>query len=138
MHALHGAHPFLRYVLAAVVSILANLLTQEATSQAFPLQPLMVAIVAGTLVGFGVKHVCDKLWTFREGYTTPLGEARRITLSGLFSVMTTLIFWGFELGFYAIWQTDTAKYSGAVLGLTIGYVIKYALDRRHVFRESTV
>ncbi|MEM7710344.1 MAG: GtrA family protein [Pseudomonadota bacterium] len=138
MHPLRSAHPFLRYVLAAVVSILANLLTQEATSQALPLQPLMVAIVAGTLVGFGVKHVCDKLWTFREAYTTPLGEVRRVTVSGLFSVLTTLVFWGFELGFYAIWQTDTAKYLGAVLGLTIGYVIKYALDRRHVFQESTV
>lgn len=138
MQHLADSHPFTRYVVAAVVSVIANLLSQEATVQASPASPLMVSIVVGTLVGFAIKYVIDKVWTFRERYTTPLGEAQRVTVSGLFSVLTTFIFWGFELGFYAIWQTDFAKYTGAVIGLGIGYVLKFYLDRRHVFRESTV
>lgn len=135
---LADSHPFTRYVVAAVVSVAANLLSQEVTVRVSPASPLMVSIFVGTLVGFFIKYMIDKIWTFRERYTTPLGEAQRITLSGLFSVLTTLIFWAFELGFYAIWQTDFAKYTGAVLGLGLGYVLKFWLDRRHVFRESTV
>lgn len=127
-----------RYAATAVLSVLANLVAQEATVQGVPEAHLMVSIIVGTLVGFFIKYVVDKVWTFRERYTTPAGEAQRITLSGLFSVLTTLIFWGFELGFHAIWQTDFAKYLGAVLGLSIGYVLKFWLDRHHVFKESTV
>jgi putative flippase GtrA len=34
-----------------------------------------------------------------------------------------------------IWRTDLARETGAVIGLTIGYVTKYALDSRFVFRN---
>ncbi|SFQ63835.1 GtrA-like protein [Roseivivax halotolerans] len=128
----------MRYAAAAAICVATNLAAQEAVMQTAPTAPLMVSIVIGTGVGFLVKHVIDKTWTFREPYITPAAEARRITLSGVFSVLTTIIFWGFELGFYTIWGTDIAKYTGAVLGLTIGYVVKYMLDRRMVFREATV
>lgn len=139
MHrVLSEGHPFARYAATAVLSVLANLIAQEVTTREMPHAHLMLSIVVGTLVGFFIKYVVDKTWTFRERYTTPLGEAQRITLSGLFSVLTTLIFWAFELGFYAIWQTDFAKYLGAVLGLSIGYILKFWLDRHHVFKESTV
>lgn len=138
LRVLSEGHPVARYAATAVLSVLANLVAQEATIRGLPDAHLMVSILVGTLVGFFVKYLFDKTWTFREPYTTPLGEAQRVTLSGVFSVLTTLIFWAFELGFYAIWQTDFAKYSGAVLGLSIGYFLKFWLDRRHVFRESNV
>lgn len=135
---LTDASPLLRYVVAAVLSVIANLLAQEATVRGLPPAPLMVSIVMGTGVGFLVKHVIDKRWTFRESYTTHRGEIQRVTLSALFAVLTTMIFWSFELSFHALWQTDLAKYTGAVLGLSIGYLIKFRLDRRLVFREATV
>lgn len=137
-HAVSRGHPFVRYAISAVVSVGANLVAQQATVVSAPAAPLMASISVGTIAGFIVKYLIDKTWTFREAYTTPTAEAHRVTLSGLFSVLTTLIFWAFELGFYAIWQTDFAKYSGAVLGLGIGYVVKFQLDRRHVFRDATV
>ena len=40
------------------------------------------------------------------------------------------------LAFWLIWGTDLARESGAVLGLTVGYVVKYNLDRRFVFVET--
>lgn len=130
--------PFVRYAISAVVSVAANLVGQQITVVSAPAAPLMVSILVGTITGFIVKYLIDKIWTFREAYTNPRAEAHRITLSGLFSVLTTLIFWAFELGFNTLWQTDFAKYAGAVLGLSIGYIIKFQLDRRHVFREATV
>ncbi len=125
-----------RYVLFAVISTLANLLTQEAVFRlAPPVAPLALAILAGTVAGFAVKYVLDKRWIFNDGYTGPRDEARKLSLYGLFSVFTTLIFWGFEVLFWTIWGTKTAKYAGAVLGLAIGYAVKFMLDRSYTFRE---
>ena len=48
-------------------------------------------------------------------------------------VFTTVIFWGTETGFNAVFESSNAKYIGAVIGLTIGYIMKYFLDRKFVF-----
>jgi len=127
-----------RYFLSAAISVVANLLAQEATVQAAPRAPIMVSIVVGTLFGFLVKYLIDKTWTFQDRYTTRTVESRKIFLSALFSVMTTIIFWTFELGFLAIWQTDFAKYTGATLGLSIGYLVKFLFDRAYVFTERSI
>jgi hypothetical protein len=52
---------------------------------------------------------------------------------GLF---TTFIFWGFELGFNFLFESTPMRYLGAVIGLTIGYFVKYQLDLRYVFRNA--
>ena len=39
---------------------------------------------------------------------------------------TTVIFWGFE--------TKEMRYLGGIIGLAIGYLTKYHLDKRYVFR----
>jgi putative flippase GtrA len=84
-----------------------------------------------------VKYVLDKRWIFYDGYAGGRQELRKVILYGLFSVITTLVFWSFEVAFWTIWRTDAAKYAGAVLGLAIGYAAKYALDRTFVFRDRS-
>ena len=126
---------FVRYVLFAIVSTIVNLGTQELVVRAAPVAPLAPSILAGTATGFAVKYVLDKRWIFNDGYTGARDEARKISLYGLFSVFTTLVFWGFEVAFWTIWETKTAKYAGAVLGLAIGYAIKFMLDRTYTFKE---
>lgn len=122
------------YVAFAIAATAANLLTQAAVIAASA-DALAVSILAGTAVGFGIKYVLDKLFVFRDAYSNPVQEARKVFLYGAFSVATTLIFWAFEAGFWFAWKTEPAKYSGAVLGLAIGYVLKFWLDRKYVFRE---
>ncbi len=51
-------------------------------------------------------------------------------------VVTTAIFWSTETAFWVIWHTDLARETGAVLGLAVGYVVKYRLDRRFVFTDA--
>ena len=126
-----------RYVLFAVVATLANLAAQEIAMRLTPVAPLAVSILAGTAAGFLVKYVLDKKWIFYDRYSTHRDEARKVTLYALFSVVTTLVFWGFEVTFWTIWRTDLAKYVGAVLGLAIGYAAKFALDQTFVFRERS-
>jgi putative flippase GtrA len=127
---------FFRYVIFAVISTLVNFAVQEAVVQTAPIAPLLLSILAGTIAGFAVKYVLDKKWIFFDGYTSHAGEARKVALYGMFSVLTTIIFWSFEIAFWTIWETDFAKYAGGALGLAIGYVSKYTLDRRFVFRSE--
>jgi hypothetical protein len=68
-----------------------------------------------------------------DAYESHAAEIRKVIVYGLSAVATTIIFWGVELSFWRIWGTAEAKYSGAVLGLSIGYWIKYRLDRHFVF-----
>jgi putative flippase GtrA len=44
-------------------------------------------------------------------------------------VITTFVFWGFDYLFNSI----PMRYLGAVIGLSIGYIIKYQLDKKFVF-----
>ncbi len=126
---------FIRYVIFAIVATIANLATQEAVIRLAPVAPLTFSILMGTAAGFVLKYLLDKKWVFDDGYGGHRQELQKITLYGAFSVFTTLVFWGFEVAFWMIWRTDFAKYTGAVLGLAIGYAAKFMLDRTFVFKE---
>lgn len=128
----------LAYTLFAVLATAANLGSQMLTWRVYAgPYALMVAIAIGTGVGLILKYVLDKHYIFRYFTRNAAHEGRTFVLYTLTGVATTLVFWGFELGFEWIFGTARARYTGAVLGLAIGYVIKYQLDRRHVFREAT-
>ncbi len=129
---------FVRYVLFAILATLVNLSTQEITIRIAPVAPLTSSIIMGTAAGFFLKYVLDKKWVFDDEYGGHQQEFQKIALYGAFSVLTTLIFWAFEVAFWMIWQTDLAKYTGAVLGLAIGYAAKFILDRTFVFKERQV
>ena len=82
-----------------------------------------------------VKYILDKRWIFFDTSSGLATHGRKFTLYTLMGIVTTLIFWGTETAFWLAWRTDLMREIGAVLGLTTGYVIKYKLDRRFVFRE---
>jgi putative flippase GtrA len=48
-------------------------------------------------------------------------------------VFTTVIFWSVEYAFYLTFATDTMRYVGGVIGLAIGFYVKYQLDKKFVF-----
>ena len=121
------------YLVFVVISIAANLASQELVYRLMPRWRLHASILAGTIVGFGVKYLLDKHYIFQDVTTTRTAEVRKIFQYGLFSVFTTLVFWAFEFTFFHVWQTTFAKYLGAVIGLGIGYVIKFYLDNRYTF-----
>ena len=67
-------------------------------------------------------------------------DGQLFVLYSFLGVFTTAIFWGMEYAFHLIFTTDFMRYVGALIGLTIGYFIKYQLDKRFVFihRQVTV
>ncbi len=91
------------------------------------------AMAAGTLVGVVVKYLLDRRWIFHQGRATLGVHSRTFSLYSLTAIPTTGIFWLTEWAFDFYGGTAAWRYTGAVIGLTIGYVIKYQLDRRFVF-----
>jgi putative flippase GtrA len=126
---------FVRYVAFAVIATAVNLLAQAATYRLSPIAALPLSILAGTAAGFLAKYVLDKRWIFGDPYGSHRDEMQKVALYGAFSIATTLVFWSFEVLFWTIWRTEIAKYTGAIIGLAIGYAAKYGLDRTFVFRE---
>lgn len=124
----------LRYTLFAVIATIVNLLVQELSLLLYSDRfALYVAILAGTLAGLYTKFILDKHYIFRF-QTEGLGEhGKHFLLYSLMGVFTTMIFWGMELGFEFIFETRLMRYVGAILGLSIGYWVKYQLDKRFVF-----
>jgi putative flippase GtrA len=96
---------------------------------------LYVAMFIGTVAGLVLKYVLDKKYIFFHTPKSKKDDGKKFLLYSLMGVFTTFIFWGFEIGFDYMYESENAKYIGAVLGLSIGYVVKYFLDKKFVFKE---
>jgi putative flippase GtrA len=126
----------LLYCLFAFIATVVNLLTQEASISLIDVTfSLEIAIVAGTATGLISKYILDKRFIFRNKSTTARDSLAKFSAYSLTGVFTTLLFWGFEFGFDSYFGTKFARYSGAIIGLAIGYGIKYRLDKRFVFNS---
>ncbi|MDE3078938.1 MAG: GtrA family protein [Paracoccaceae bacterium] len=124
----------LRYGLFAAIATVVNLLVQRGALALWP--ELLPAMIAGTGAGLVVKYVLDKRWIFFDGAVGLAQHGRKFLLYSAMGVVTTVIFWGFETGAWALWGTEAAREAGAVIGLAIGYVVKFRLDRRFVFTDA--
>lgn len=124
----------LHYSAFAIIATTANLGTQSAIL-AFDDQALVyyLALAAGTGIGLVVKYILDKTWIFADRSKGVAAHAQKFSLYTLMGVVTTLIFWATETAFWFAWQTHEARVAGALLGLGVGYFVKYQLDRRFVF-----
>jgi len=127
----------LRYAAFAVLATLANLATQRLVlAGGNDAAWFMAAVAAGTLVGLVVKYLLDKRWIFADTSTGVKAHGKKFSLYTAMGLITTAIFWGSETAFWLIWRTDAMRELGAVLGLAVGYVVKYNLDRRFVFTDN--
>lgn len=123
-----------KYSLFAVLATLANLLAQEISIQTYSAAyALYVSMAMGTIAGWVSKYLLDKHYIFAFQTQSKKEEAHKFLAYGLTGVLTTLLFWSFELGFEYAFANKLARYTGAVIGLSLGYVVKYQLDKRYVF-----
>ena len=127
----------LKYSFFALIATIINLFTQFISlaiySQDFS---LYIAIFFGTLTGLIVKYILDKKYIFYYVVKDKKEDSQKFILYSIMGVFTTLIFWGFEIGFDYIFDSEIAKYIGAIIGLSIGYITKYFLDKKFVFKGN--
>lgn len=128
-----------RYAGFAVIATLVNLGVQRLVlmPDASPLR-FALAVALGTLAGLVVKYLLDKRWIFYDLNSGVKAHGQKFSLYTAMGVITTAIFWGTETAFWLIWGSDHMRELGAVLGLAVGYVVKYNLDRRFVFADSNL
>lgn len=125
-----------RYISFAIVSTLVNLLFQYISFYFYNgFLSLYVAMFFGTLSGLILKYILDKKYIFYHKPKNKKDDGKKFLLYSLMGLFTTFIFWGFEIGFDFIFEDEKAKYIGAILGLSIGYVLKYFLDKKFVFKD---
>lgn len=125
-----------RYIFFAIISTMVNLFFQWLSFFLYSgFLSLYLAMFFGTLAGLVLKYILDKKYIFFHETKGAKDNTKKFMLYSLMGVFTTFIFWGFEIGFDYAFEDENAKYLGAVIGLAIGYVVKYTLDKKFVFKD---
>lgn len=98
---------------------------------------LLIQMTIATITAFVFKYLVDKILIFKDK-TKYLSNKhfKQVFLYGFFAVFTTLIFWFTELVFKYFFDFKNSHLVGAVIGLAIGYTIKFLLDKKFVFVDS--
>ena len=127
----------LRYSLFALISTIVNMSFQWLSFFVYDgFLALYLAMFLGTLAGLVLKYILDKKYIFFHTPKSKKDDGKKFMLYSLMGVFTTFIFWGFEIGFDNLFEDENAKYYGGILGLAIGYVVKYFLDKKFVFVDK--
>ncbi|TVO72407.1 GtrA family protein [Sedimenticola selenatireducens] len=122
------------YSLFAAIATIANLGTQVIVIWIYQ-GPFAVeiSILIGTLTGLPIKYVLEKRHIFEFKSDNLMHDSKLFLLYSFMGVFTTALFWIVEYGFHWAFGTDFMRYLGGAIGLTLGYIIKYRLDKRFVF-----
>ena len=95
-----------------------------------------ISILLGTLVNVPFRYIVEKIYIFNFKSLNWKHDSQIFVLYLYSSVFTTLIFWTVEYCFYIFFASDLMRYLGGILGLSIGFFIKYQLDRKYVFIKN--
>jgi hypothetical protein len=116
--------------LSTVVNICSQMLSMLIYRGVYAVE---ISIFIGTLGGLPLRFFLEKRYIFSFQSKNIKHDGQLFILYSFMSVFTTAIFWGTEYAFHLIFTSDVMRYFGGVLGLSIGYFIKYQLDKRFVF-----
>lgn len=134
--ALTARQLVIRYSLFALLAMAINIGLQRLILAQGETTPFYTAaVIAGTAAGLVVKYILDKKWIFFDTTREAKGVARQFSNYTLVGGITTLIFWAMETAAWLLTKDHGAREVGAVVGLSIGYFVKYYLDKQFVFKR---
>jgi putative flippase GtrA len=122
------------YSLFAVVSTTINIGSQMLSLGAYrgPYS-VEISILFGTTMGLPLRYFLEKKYIFKFTSKNLSHDGKLFVGYSAMGVITTLIFWGTEYAFHLIYNTDFMRYLGGIIGLSIGFYLKYQLDKKYVF-----
>ena len=94
---------------------------------------MLLSMLVGTGVGLVTKYILDKRYIFIFKTENLAHDGKLFLLYSVMGIVTTALFWFIEYGFNWIFATECMRYIGGVIGLIMGYLIKYRLDKQFVF-----
>jgi putative flippase GtrA len=125
------------YLILALVATAANLGSQWVVLYLLEFEfVVLLSLCVGTGVGLIAKYLLDKRYIFAFKATDISHEGKTFGLYTLMGLLTTVIFWGVELLFAILFESNNMILLGGAIGLSIGYLIKYHLDKRYVFKTD--
>ena len=125
----------LKYIIFCIIAILINLSTQRIIMELVFINNYFLALLIGTLFGLVIKFILDKKYIFAYSDSSIKNNSLKFSFYSFNGILTTLLFWGTESVFFFIYKTNFAREFGALIGLTIGYFVKYRLDKKYVFQH---
>lgn len=127
------------YAILALIATAANIGAQDVFIRSYSgTYDVLLSVVIGTGIGLVVKYILDKRYIFQFRARNAAHDGKTFILYTVMGLVTTVIFWGFEFGFDRIFETKEMRYMGGIIGLAIGYLVKYHLDKRYVFRAQDI
>ena len=122
------------YALFALLSICMNIGAQMLSILVYNgAYSVEISILVGTAVGLPLRYFLEKRYIFVFTSKNLAHDGRLFAFYTAMGVITTLIFWGTEYAFHLIYGTDSMRYIGGVIGLAVGFYVKYQLDKKYVF-----
>lgn len=122
------------YALIAVLATTANIACQALVIALYHgAYAIPLSVLGGTAAGLPIKYSLEKRHIFGFRAESLGQDGRLFVVYSFFGVFTTLLFWGMEYAFHVVFGTDAMRYLGATLGLGVGYVVRYQLDKHFVF-----
>jgi len=126
------------YTLFAVLSTAINIGSQMLSIWIYKGQlSVEISILVGTAMGLPLRYFLEKRYIFNFTSKNLVHDGKLFVFYSAMGVITTLIFWGTEYAFHVIYDTDFMRYLGGIIGLSIGFYVKYKLDKKYVFVNST-
>ena len=125
------------YSLFAVLSTAINIGSQMLSIWIYegPLS-VEISILVGTAMGLPLRYFLEKRYIFNFTSKNLVHDGKLFVFYSAMGVITTLIFWVTEYVFHLVYDTDLMRYLGGILGLSIGFYVKYQLDKKYVFVNS--
>ena len=121
-------------VLSTVINIISQMISIWAYKGPFSIE---ISIFVGTATGLPLRYFLEKRYIFNFTSRNLVHDGKLFIFYSAMGVITTLIFWGTEYAFHLIYNTDLMRYIGGILGLSIGFYVKYQLDKKFVFVNNT-
>lgn len=122
------------YIIFAGFASIANLTAQAFVAWACEGPYAVEASLAiGTAIGAIVRYVFVKCKIFSFQSESLRHDGKLFIKYSFFGFFTTVLFWTVEIAFERIFGTNSMRYLGGAIGLIVGYVVKYYLDKRFVF-----
>lgn len=127
----------LLYAAFAIIATAANLSSQALVIWLYKgVYAIEASILIGTIIGLPIKYVLEKQHIFAFTTENFAHDSKLFLIYSFMGIFTTALFWGVEYAFQRQFGTDAMRYLGGGIGLTLGYIIKYHLDKRFVFIEQ--
>ena len=95
------------YIFFCIIATLSNLITQRLILYSSTYEfDIYSAVLFGTIIGLLIKYILDKYWIFNNYETSIKKNIDTFFRYTFFGILTTLIFWFFELSFWFLWKMN--------------------------------